>query len=426
MKMASGRKRRKQRLSGGEKQANLLDFMRATSRETLESGTTFHTRKPLLSLVRSNCFSLDLYVAVVCTTCGSPHVVKAGNRKNKRGKTQRYRCKNCDEYFVNDFNKYGHLPGWVYDRVLFSVSKGDRYDKIVKEVEREGGIRGEEIKISIPSIYSVIWKCSRLLDEFETIALRRLAASAKTRGEWQIDERWHALPRKKRSKTNQPLLSAQTDSMLKNKEGRRKRRRRKKKGRFMYVTAVVEKDTGYCSCTVASKKRDLAVALRALYLASKRAGYGPKRVESDGHGPYAEAARILFPTAEIVATSKKENFTCIQNIENWFSGASRAIPKHGHRFRLPKTLELAYNIYRHCRNFLEPYRETGKTPAEMRGIVLPSQVKSSGSWLKLLEFAHRVVRLTQSEEKRDSEFRNSAFRFACRLKDKVNPRAFIS
>jgi hypothetical protein len=329
-------------------------------------------------------------------------VVKAGYRRNKRGKIQRYKCKNCGKYSVDDFNKYGHKPGWTHDRVLFSVSKGERYDDIVDEVEREAGIRGEKTKISVPSIYSMISRRSRLLDEFEMISLRRLATSAKTFGEWQIDERWHGLPKKKRSKTNQLLLSAQKDSMLENKE-RKIKRRRKKKRTFMYGTAVVEKDTGYCLSTIASKKRDLAVTLRAIYLAHRRAGYEPKRVECDAHGPYAEAVRMLFPKAEIVATSKKDNFACIQNVENWFSGASRAIPKHEHRFRLPKTLELAYNIYRHYRNFLEVYKKSGKTPAETRGIVLPPYVKSRVSWLKLLEFAHKVVRLTQGEEKRSSK-----------------------
>lgn len=49
---------------------------------------------------------------IICIHCNSKHVIKRGFRKNKSGKKQKYRCMNCNSWFVeNDgFKHMRHKP----------------------------------------------------------------------------------------------------------------------------------------------------------------------------------------------------------------------------------------------------------------------------------------------------------------------------
>lgn len=49
---------------------------------------------------------------IKCNFCKSNNVLKQGHRKNKSGKKQKYQCKNCKKWFVEDdgFKKMRHKP----------------------------------------------------------------------------------------------------------------------------------------------------------------------------------------------------------------------------------------------------------------------------------------------------------------------------
>jgi len=49
---------------------------------------------------------------------------------------------------------------------------------------------------------------------------------------------------------------------------------------------------------------------------------------------------------------------------------------------------------------MEPYRKCGKTPAELVGIVLPVWSRTERDWVKLLDFADRLINFAKAEENR--------------------------
>ena len=369
-----------------------------------------------------------------CENCGS-RTVKAGHRDNKRGNAQRYMCKSCRKYFTFGFNRHSHLRKWVYDTILFSVVEGDRSTRMAKQVKRDGKKLKLDVKISGGTINNVIKRSSMLLDELEQFALQKLVPEPEFRV-WIIDDRYHSQP-KKRSRYVQKQVCNHADGRedrLEEEERRekedfegkmKKKRRKRRKKKHWYVTCVLDEATGYCLSSCISRRRNLEASLRALITANKRVRCEPEVVKCDKHGPHGKAAKILFPKAKVLAKSKKskEGFPWINKIENWFSGASRAIPKRG-RFRSLNTLEYAFNIYRHSRNLMEPYRKCGKTPAELVGIVLPVWSRTERDWVKLLDFADRLINFAKAEEKRKVRdlFRLRGIRG---FQDEVDPGALL-
>jgi len=405
--------------------------------EENESTSTCKLPDVLDSVKKVRGLPLDFYdedYGYYCENCGS-RTVKAGHRDNKRWNAQRYMCKSCRKYFTFGFNRHSHLPKWVYDTILRGVMKGHRVKDIAEQVEEDAKKLKQNVTVSNATVINVTKKCSIFLDENEELVLQKLVPEPKFRV-WIIDDRYHSRP-KKRSRYVQKQVYNHTnrkEDRLEEEKRRekedsgsktKKKRRKRRKKRHWYITCVLDEETGYCLSSCISRRRNLEASLRALIIANKRAGCEPEVVKCDKHGPHEKAAKILFPKTKVLAKSKKskEGFPWINRIENWFSGASRAIPKRG-RFRSLNTLKCAFNIYRHSRNLMEPYRKCGKTPAELVGMVLPVQSKTERDWVKVLDFADRLINFVKAAEKTKVRelFRLRGIRS---LQDEVDPVALL-
>lgn len=372
------------------------------------------------SVKKARVLPLELYdkeYRYYCEDCGS-RTVKVGHRDNRKGKNQRFLCKLSGKSSTFGFDKNGHLPRWVYDTIIRGVTKGHRVKDIAEQVEEDAKKLKQNVTVSSVTVINVTKKCSVFLDEFEELVLKRLVPELKFRV-WIIDDRFHSRPKK-----GSWYLQKKVYNPSNGKEDYLEEEKRRKK-KHWYITCVLDEATGYCLSSCISRKRNLEASLRALIIAKKRAGCEPEVVKCDKHGPHEKAAKILFPKAKVLAKSKKskEGFPWINKIENWFSGASRAIPKRG-RFRSLNTLKYAFNIYRHSRNLMEPYRKCGKTPAELVGIVFPVRCKTERDWVKLLDFADRLINFVKAKEKRKMRdlFRLRGIRG---FQDEVDPGALL-
>lgn len=381
--------------------------------EDAESKSARKLPDVLGSVKKARVLPLELYdeeYRYYCEDCGS-RTVKVGHRDNRKGKSQRYLCRLSGKSSTFGFDKNGHLPRWVYDTILRGVIKGHRVQDIAEQVEEDGKKLKHNITVSNVTVINVIRKCSIFLDEFEELALKKLVPEPKFRV-WIIDDRFHRRPKKQSCFLQKKVYSNPNgnEDRLEEEERRRKRedsesktkkRKKRREKKHWYITCVLDQETGYCLSSCISRRRNLEASLKALIVANKRAGCEPEVLKCDKHGPHEKAAKILFPKAKVLAKSKKskEGFPWINRIENWFSGASRAIPKRG-RFRSLNTLKYAFNIYRHSRNFWEPYRRCGKTPAELIGVVLPVQSKTDRNLVESLDFADRFINFVKADEKR--------------------------
>ncbi len=76
-----------------------------------------------------------------CPYCGSFHIVKDGVRKNKNGKRQRYKCKECGKRFVLDPIKGHKANGKLIALSMDLYFKGLSYRKIADTIYQFYGIK---------------------------------------------------------------------------------------------------------------------------------------------------------------------------------------------------------------------------------------------------------------------------------------------
>jgi len=193
---------------------------------------------------------------------------KYGNRPNTRKEpAQKYSCPNCGAVRTPGFNRYAHLPVWVYDRVLFSMAKNYRNVDILDEVKKksrdlcQSGASKYHVRISTPTIYNIGKKCLTLLYKSEPVVLQGLSTKPLD-GTWCMDDRFHDLPFDQRLFPSKKLD--------------------KSKGHpHMHLTVVLHEESGNAFSCCVSKKRDRFVAMRALAMAIDRAGVEPQRLKID-------------------------------------------------------------------------------------------------------------------------------------------------
>jgi len=311
-----------------------------------------------------------------CLRCGS-QLVGFGNRENKNIVKKKRFCPKCETVTTLGFDRGAHVPPWVYDRVLFSMAKSYRNVDVQLEVKKASEKYGPPSNISVPTIYRIATSSLSLLDKFEPVALRWLSTKP-VNGVWCMDDRFHDLP------FDQSLFS---DKKLDPRKG----------NPHMFPTVVIDGKTNYDFSACVSRKRDKLVAIRALGLALERAGVQPDKLKIDkAKGLYA-AAIALLPPEKIVCINKKEDFAFNNPVEMWFSHYGLRHNKHHCQYKRPWTQECSTNIYRYYRNYIWPFKKTGKTPAESLGLALPRNLNNEISFIPLLKFAYRLTNFIESE-----------------------------
>jgi len=315
-----------------------------------------------------------------CLRCGN-RLVGYGTRKNMNNTKKKQFCPKCNTFTTPGFDRGAHVPPWVYDRVLFSIARGYRNTDIQLEVKianKNGPPDGTSVPaISAPTINRIAKSSLRLFDKFEPIALRGLSTKP-INGIWCMDDRFHDLP------LDQSLFP---DKKLDPKKG----------NPHMYPTVVIHEETNYSFSTCVSRKRDKIVAMRALNLALDRAGVQPSNLKIDNAKGLWASASALLPAAKILCVNKKEDFAFNNAIEMWFGHFGLRHNKHQCQYKRPWTQERSMNIYRYYRNYIWPFKETGKTPAESLGLALPRNINNEISFIPLLEFTYRLTNFIESE-----------------------------
>ncbi len=262
----------------------------------------------------------------------------------------------------------------IVNEVLLSKALGDSNDKMVQRI-----MNNSKHEISIAAVYGIEKKCLKLLYSFEMFALQGLSIFPLERV-WAMDTHYQDLPYKR------------VNGKLEKSGGHP----------HMYVAAVIDEESGYILSCCVSLQQDHHLAEKTLGLAIQRAGTLPKELKIDYDSALYIAAKALLPEERITRINKQEpgNYARNNIIEGMWSQFVKCFRKHECSYRKVETFELAANIWRFYRNYLNPYKESGKTPAESLGLRLPPEIKHN-SFIGLLEFADALVDFV--EESKDNE-----------------------
>lgn len=352
---------------------------------------------PRINLNSIDYRKLDFYFfEPICEYCGNNgnKVVKAGKRENTwKESTQRFECR-CGRSFSLGFDSRAHFPRWVWDAVLFYITVGVRYASLPRIIKRESVLRGykEPFTISSLTARNIVARAERILADFER-NVRLFALGGKVLSEeWEIDDRFHNWYKVKPDVKEQiqnfgsrlVMDLNENKTLLESKDTR-------KMGywKYMYPIAIVEVKPKYCLPIYVGKTRDTEAATKALIGARDISAYMPKLIRCDGHRPFIEAIKTVYPAVEILSRTKKSDISVINTTENVWSTINLIVPKR--RYRAQKYLLSTINIGRHFRNILLPQKSLSyKTPLEALGFDFPSSARAS--WVSLLQFAYQFNR----------------------------------
>ena len=317
-----------------------------------------------------------------CLICGRP-LGNYGPRENDFEIKQKRYCPQCDNHSTPTFNFGSRLPEWVWSDVLFESVLFHKDIDIKKFIERHA--RKDKLqpcKVHVQSFYLIRQKANSILDEAEPIILRYLSKRPSLiRGKWVMDARYNDMPYRKSRYTGKYL---------------------KKSGHpHINPIMVAHEAKGYWFALEVEMNQDTFSVLHALTLALDRAGVRPKLKIDYAKGQYAAAKYVLSEEVKeidrIDKHASKEEYGKMASCERHFSDLGQRNNKHHCQRRKPWTLQDDLNIFRWYRNYLWAKESNGKTPAELLGIVLPSEVKNPDDLLPLVKFSYRLTQYVKGE-----------------------------
>ena len=269
-------------------------------------------------------------LAPICRFCGSDEVVKVGYRKNKHGKVQRYKCKNCGRKFSiseDGFRKMEYRPE-IVTLALDLYFKGVSLRKIADHIRQFHGLR-----VSHVTIYYWIRKYVELLKEYA------LQLRPKTSGRWHVDE-----------------------TMV------------KVGGEYVWLWNLMDSDTRYLLAVQLTKGRDVSDA-RSIFKKDKESSQNqPREVVTDGLQSYREAFKKEFSTLRgprvkhirLANLGEKPNNNLVERLHGTFKDRIKVM-RGMKRFERTEELSEGYRIYY---DFVKPHLFlNGKTPAEASGLL---------------------------------------------------------
>jgi putative transposase len=280
-----------------------------------------------------------------CQICGSPNVMKFGTRKIKKGKVQRFKCKDCGHRFtVNEagFEKIQVDPK-IVTLALDLYFKGVSLRKVTNHLKQF-----YDLEVSHVTIYNWIQKYVSLINQYlETLTP-------------QLGEQWHV------------------DEM-----------KVKANGQWLWLWNIMDADTRFLLSSLVSKKREVKDARRIFQKAKEIAKTKPEVVVSDGLRSYTRAFKKEFYTMRKPRTMhiQKPRFVDLtnNNIVERLNGTVREREKvmRGTKEEVQTIADGVRNYY----NFIRPHQSLdGKTPAEVANINLNL---GKNKWLSLIRQASK-------------------------------------
>ncbi|MDI3498227.1 DDE-type integrase/transposase/recombinase [Archaeoglobus sp.] len=300
-------------------------------------------RKEIFDTLRRENLSLDM-MSIPCHSCGSKNVRSIEIRERKRkGEVKVLKCQNCGRKFVDNLLR-SHLDFSTIATILELTSQFRSPSLIVRELEKRG------MRISKPSIYSVLTKAVEVLIEFEEIVT-----------------------------FFEPTYLVIDDSPQKISRGK------------VWITNLIDAKSRYWLACVVSQTRSLDASLEAIRRSEPLLQSAPSYIKSDGYQGHIKAIKELG--LKSVYATKKENYGIVNEIESLHSWIRSHLPKEA-VFKTESSLKTFLEILRFKHNF---FREIGgKTPAQRVGIPF----KPSMGWKFLLKIAIWAVAEYRASEKR--------------------------
>ncbi|MEN2975377.1 MAG: IS6 family transposase [Candidatus Caldarchaeales archaeon] len=286
----------------------------------------------------------------VCGFCSSDKVVKIGFRKNKHGKVQRYRCKNCGRKFsvVEDaFRKMKYRPE-IIALALDLYFKGVSFRKIADHVKQFHGL-----KVSYVTVYYWIRKYIDLMKGY----VEQL--KPETSGRWHVDETTVKVG-----------------------------------GEYLWLWNLMDADTRYLLATKLSRGREVSDAREVFRKAKESSKNLPTEVVTDGLRAYEDAFRKEFyrlkgPRVKhirLAGLEERPNNNLVERLHGTFKDRTKVM-------RGMKKMEAAERLmdgYRIYYNFVKPHISlNGRTPVETAGVL---KYAGENKWLELIQLAEKRKR----------------------------------
>jgi len=280
--------------------------------------------------------------ATECKFCGSSNIIKRGIRRNKKGITQRYECKDCQRRFTvdNGFFKMKFNPK-IVTLGLDLYFKGISLRKI-----RDHLTQFYDVTIHHSTIYDWLRKYSKLINGYVNTL------------EPELSKVWNA------------------DEMMV-----------KCGGKWVWLWNVMDNETRFLISNHISQGREIGDA-RAIFAKAKRmVGTKPDFVVTDGLQSYRDAFKKEFFTLRNPRTQHIRNVgfrdkTNNNRIER-FHGTFRERDKVLRGLKKEETAKMIAEGFRAYYNFLRPHQALeSKTPAEKANI---NPDLGRNRWLSLIQ-----------------------------------------
>ena len=277
---------------------------------------------------------------IKCPYCGSNKIIKAGVLKNKRGLTQKYKCKECNRHFVrrDGFQKM-KTPSYIIITALDLRVKGLSFGKIKLHIKEKYGVEIHRSNI-------LYWerKYANMIDKF-TCKFKLFTS-----------ENLHA------------------DEVFFREKGQRG-------SDFLYYWDCIDYDTKYIVADHISYERNEQEAIIFLNKVKNSLGSPPVNFHTDNSYDYPPAIRRVFGRKSKVkhihfpAWKRKFRNNPIERFHNTLKENYKVMRRFVNKNSAYSYLTLFRNYY----NFIRPHKSLNwRTPAEAAGF-------GKWNWKKLIE-----------------------------------------
>ena len=273
-----------------------------------------------------------------CPRCGAGEITKSGQRKNRAGAKQQYRCKGCGYKFVqgDGFTRL-RFDQAVASESLGLVMDGVSYRNIAERFKARNGF-------SHVSVRHWIARYAGPIREYADALRPELGDT------WSVDELFLNVKdaKKKSSRSGQ------------------------KPSRHLVLWSVIDPKTRFLIATHLTETRNEGDARAVIGKALAVAGRAPRYVMTDSYGAYPKAVRkVLGPGAEHVPTlADRDGFNL--PIERYHNEIRERLKARRGLGNLESARAFA-ELLRIHHNFVRPHTGRGmggRTPAEVAGIDL--------------------------------------------------------
>ncbi len=289
-----------------------------------------------------------------CYKCGSYDVVKRGTRKTKKGKKQRFWCKDCGTSFILK----DEFSGIIYETDVVCKAMDLYFSGLSTRKVADHLNQFYKLKITHVTIYYWVTKFSKAINEYVKEFHPELS------GVWNVDE-----------------------TMIKVKHGGVKMQ---EGGQYVWLWNCMDSSTRFIIANSVSTKRGIKDA-RRLFKEAKNVGGRPDVIITDGLHSYHKAFNREFWTRDRktrliqnVGIAGRPNNNKIERYHGEIKDRTKT--QRGHENK--DTSEIVLNGIKDYHNFIRPHSALGgKTPAEVAGINLNLGEKK---WENLLKQSLKI------------------------------------